>query len=187
MYYTYILYIYIIHIYYTYILYIYIIHIYYTYKSITTVLFHQATGEKDTERTLPGPLLHCDARRGRLGSLWWIDQRQKLGICNMYVCMYTYIADYATMVTDSRAQPERDGPPDPKTPENGSALLSSAMSFLWRPHQRSLVHRAYKSPQLTGLPEPHVLSDMITQWSFVPPDNSLSTRMFQAHPQGWQV
>ena len=58
------------------------------------MLFHQATGEKDTELTLPGPLLHCDARRGRLGSLWWIDQRQKLGVCNMYVCMYVYIHIY---------------------------------------------------------------------------------------------
>ena len=33
------------------------------------------------------------------------------------------------MVTDSRAYPERNGPPDPKTPENGSALLSSTTSF----------------------------------------------------------
>ena len=91
---------------------------------------------------------------------------------------YIYIADYATMVTDSRAYPERNGPPDPKTPEKGSALLSSTTSFLWRPHQQSLVHWAYKSPQLSGLPEPHVLSDVITRWSFVPQDNSLSARMF---------
>ena len=82
------------------------------------------------------------------------------------------------MVTDSRAYPERNGPPDPKTPEKGSALLSSTTSFLWRPHQQSLVHWAYKSPQLSGLPEPHVLSDVITRWSFVPQDNSLSARMF---------
>ena len=92
--------------------------------------------------------------------------------------IYIYVADYATRVTDSRAYPERNGPPDPKTPEKGSALLSSTTSFLWRPHQQSLVHWAYKSPQLSGLPEPHVLSDVITRWSFVPQDNSLSTRMF---------
>ena len=32
----------------------------------------------------------------------------------VYIYMYIYnIADCATMVTDSRAQPERNGPPDP--------------------------------------------------------------------------
>ena len=45
------------------------------------------------------------------------------------ICIYIYNADYATMVTDSRAYPERNGPPDPKTPENGSALLRSTTSF----------------------------------------------------------
>ena len=86
----------------------------------------------------------------------------------LYIYIYTYIyihiADCATMVTDSRAQPERNGPPDPnhhKWPAEGSGRWASLSHMsrckMWWPAGNSVQTTTHCHKNVTKGAEYHGL------------------------------